>query len=238
MESLNRYVYVENNPLSLTDPKGTMDRPAQVLTTMADLNFMHSDENSYFLEGQSPDVITDTTVVIASNEPPPENGEQESATGRQPDGSYVAATGPGSEISKIDRAADRGTPVPLVGSGECVALTSHLTGVTDHTPSWERGPRVVNDDGTLNTAVKPGTAVATFDKNGKYPSGDVPKNSGTFLGPGVASGKGSIRLMDQWNAHPPNPANPPQSRDVRFNADAGRDVSNNSNAYYVILVPR
>ena len=97
---------------------------------------------------------------------------------------------------------------------------------------------MVHADGTLNSDVKPGTAIATFDANGRYPSGPVAKNSGVFLGPGVSSGRGSIRIMDQWNAHPPHPAEPPQSRDVRFYQDPTRDVSNNSNAYYVIIVPR
>lgn len=159
-------------------------------------------------------------------------------TGRQADGSYVAPTGPGSEIARIDAAADAGKPVALVGSGECVALTSQLTGVTDQTTRWIAGQPVVLPNGTLNPDVKPGTAVATFDANGNYPRGNVAKNSGVVLGPGVASGKGSIRLMDQWKAHPPNPANPPQSRDVRFYSDPTANVSNNSNAYYVILVPR
>ena len=105
----------------------------------------------------------------------------------------------------------------LVGDGECVALTSKLTGVTDHTPAWTHGPPVVFSDGTINSAVKPGTAIAAgWDAEGHYPRGHVAKNSGVFLGPGVASGHGSISIVDQWKAHPPNPANPPQSRDVRF----------------------
>jgi hypothetical protein len=133
----------------------------------------------------------------------------------------------------MDLAADQGHPVDLVGNGnekgECVALTSQLTGVTADTSQWRAGPKVVNADGTLNSAVKPGTAIATFDSNGRYPGPNVKdKNSATFLGPGVYSGNGGIRVMDQWKAHPPNSAHAPQSR----------DVSNNSNSYFVIIVPR
>lgn len=103
-------------------------------------------------------------------------------------------------------------------------------------PSMDAGTE--GRDGTINSAVKPGTAMATFDANGQYPRGRVEKNSGVFLGPAVLGGSGSVRVMDQWNAHPPNPANPPRSRDVRFNANPTRDLSNNSNAYHVIIVPR
>jgi hypothetical protein len=116
-----------------------------------------------------------------------------------------------------------------------VALTSQLTGVTAHTADWTQGPKVLNPDGTINSAVKPGTAIATFDSNGRYPTSD-PRNSATFLSPGVYSGGGSIRVTDQWNAHGQNPAENPQSRDVRFYSDTTRNISNNSNAYYVIIV--
>jgi RHS repeat-associated protein len=232
-QSLNLYSYVENSPVSRVDPIG------------------HATEDAFYNSGGFGDPSTtlafdwmssavedEAEQDAAAPQPAPAQPQaQNNTTGRQPDGSYVAATGPGSEVAKIDAAADEGKPVPLVGSGECVALTSKLTGVTDHTPDWTQGPKVVNVDGTINSAVKPGTAIAAgWDANGHYPRGNVPKNSGVFLGPGVASGKGSIGLMDQWKAHPPNPANPPQSRDVRFYSDPSLNVSNNSNSYYVIIV--
>src|SRR5262249_38770905 len=110
-------------------------------------------------EAQQGSTSTGSTQSAASSGQP--QATPQPTTGRQPDGSYVAPTGPGSEIARINAAADAGHPVPLVGNGECVALTSKLTGVTDHTPDWTQGPKVVNADGTLNSAVKPGTAIAT-----------------------------------------------------------------------------
>jgi hypothetical protein len=94
-------------------------------------------------------------------------------------------------------------------------------------------------DGKINPKIKPGTAIATFDKKGHYPgSGDPHKNSGIFLGPGLFTGPGGIQILDQWPAYPPNAAHPPQPRDMRYYGDPAHDVSNNSHAYYVIILAR
>jgi hypothetical protein len=44
----------------------------------------------------------------------------------------------------------------------------------------------------------------------------------------------SVWVLDQWPAHAPNPAHPPQPREVLN--DNSRGISNNSNSYHVILV--
>jgi hypothetical protein len=113
----------------------------------------------------------------------------------------------------------------IVGNGQCVSACSKFSGVTGDTKLWRAGAGVAD-----NGDVKPGTAIATFDSNGRYPTGKD-KNSGIYLGPGT---KGSIWILDQWPAHDPNPAHPPQPRELLN--DNARGVSNNSNAYHVILV--
>ena len=231
--TLNLYSYTENGPINRIDADGHNVVGMDGLRRSTTGGFNEID--NVIASIMAADSAFDLYAQAVNAQPQQAQNPQ---SGRQPDGSYMAPTGKNSEIAKMDAAADQGKPMSLVGSGECVALTSHLTGVTEHTASWRQGPKVVNADGTINDAVKPGTAIATFDSSGHYRHGPGAKNSGVFLGPGIYSGKGSIRIIDQWNAHPPNPANPPQSRDVRFYNNAIADVSNNANAYYVIIVPR
>lgn len=231
-QTLNLYAYVANNPTTFSD----MDGHVMQSRNSADAARRIDGTDPFLTFGVDPTRSSETTTVTIYVSDTSDGTAQ--STGRQPDGSYRAPTGSGSAIAKFEAAANGGKPMGLVGSGECVDLTSHLTGVTQNTTLWRRGPKVVNADGTINSAVQPGTAIATFDANGRYPRGKVPKNSATFLGPGIAAGRGSISVMDQWNAHGQSPAELPQSRDVRYYADSSKNVSNNSNAYYVIVVPR
>jgi hypothetical protein len=147
--------------------------------------------------------------------------------GRQPDGSYIAPTGSGSEIGKI---TDPASPLPpMIGNGQCVTACAHFSGVTARTKQWTEGAAVAN-----NGSIPIGTAIATFGSNGRYPtSGD--QNSGIYMGQGK---NGSILILDQWPAHPVSgtPARPAQIREMRL--DDGRTLSNSAQAYHVIIVPR
>jgi len=131
------------------------------------------------------------------------------------------------------------SPSDIVGNGECVSACKKFAGLEGtSTSQWRAGEPVVID-GKINPNIKPGTAIATFDSNGRYPGQDDPhKNSGIFLGAGVMGGPGSARILDQWPAYASNPAHPPQPRDMRYYADPTHDVSNNSHAYYVIMLAR
>jgi RHS repeat-associated protein len=118
-------------------------------------------------------------------------------------------------------------------NNECVDLTKKFSGMGNFvdTSLWRAGPKVVDDKD-----IKPGTAIATFNTTGKnkghYPKGDVPKNSGIYLGPGV---NGSVWILDQWPARPQigQKGNSPRERELLPNAPY---ASNNSNAYFVIMV--
>jgi hypothetical protein len=90
----------------------------------------------------------------------------------------------------------------------------------------------VNGKWVINPAVKKGTAIATFDSNGKYFPGSDHKNSGIYLGPGLFSSSNS-RILDQWPGSPG-----PRPRDIWLTGGFGDwDVSNHSNAYFAIKTP-
>jgi hypothetical protein len=125
--------------------------------------------------------------------------------------------------------ATRPSQSDVIGNGECVTACKKFSGLEGtSTSQWRAGPQVTTDKD-----IKPGTAIATFDSNGRYPKGDQPKNSGIYLGRGT---NGSIWILDQWPARSGTGQkdHPPQPRELL--TDNSRGASNNSNAYHVILV--
>ena len=97
---------------------------------------------------------------------------------------------------------------------------------------------MINDDGTVNKNLQKGTAVGTFDSNGKYFPNSKEKNSGIFMG---SKANETFRLVDQWPTVRDSRGNvrreavPPHERTVGPN---GANPSDNSYAYYVIIVKR
>jgi RHS repeat-associated protein len=81
------------------------------------------------------------------------------------------------EISAIAHGPDWPQATKYYGeSHQCVSLTKHFAKLPC-TDCWRAGPKVLGND------VAPGTAIATFNDNGRYPqSNDVSKNSGIYLG--------------------------------------------------------
>jgi hypothetical protein len=107
-------------------------------------------------------------------------------------------------------------------NGECVDLTKKFSGMAKDnvgTPQWTKGLKV-----DKNTKV--GTAIATFNNEGRYPSRHG-WNSGIYLGQGDHN---SIWILDQWPGHPPQP------RQLYPDSSAARPED--ANAYSVIRVPR
>ena len=113
-----------------------------------------------------------------------------------------------------------------VGSGECVALVEKATGAP-HASAWTRGALVKG-----NTAIKPGTAIATFDAAGKYANHRHGNHAAIYLGQD-ASG---IQVIDQWNATDPvthkRKPHPPSKRTISFNDKKG--AQDNGNKFSVI----
>ncbi len=96
-------------------------------------------------------------------------------------GDPAAAAAPGRYVGDNPR---QWAGQPSVGSGECVPLVQAATGALRAT-EWRPGVPVQG-----NTAIRPGTAIATFDSNGHYTG-----HAAIYLGQDT----NGIQVVDQWN---------------------------------------
>ena len=108
----------------------------------------------------------------------------------------------------------------LVGDGECVAFVRAAANVP-HTLTWTRGDLVKG-----NAVVKPGTAIATFDPNGKYGNQiDGRSHAAIYLD----QTEEGLVVLDQWK-RPEN--HPVQVRTIPF---GNTSPANDGNQFFVIL---
>ncbi|WP_374327378.1 BPSL0067 family protein [Azonexus sp.] len=77
------------------------------------------------------------------------------------------------------------------GNTECVEFVRQATNAPQ-TVSWKKGVQVIE---AKPGSIPRGTAIATFDKNGRYPTDSHGKHAAIYLSHD-ASG---IRVLDQWN---------------------------------------
>jgi hypothetical protein len=106
------------------------------------------------------------------------------------------------------------------GNGHCVALVCSLTGLPS-TSHWRRGASV------HSVTLEPGTAVATFDPDGRYGNHtDQSSHAAVLLG---QHDDGSITVFDQWVGQSPH------QRVIRNRQGAGKWV-NDASRYYVIEI--
>lgn len=146
-------------------------------------------------------------------------GQAQGKYGHQRDGSYIAPTGPGTEIGGI--LVSGGKAKNAIGNGECVTACKHFAGIPYPTSMWKAGRKVLG-----SRSIPIGTAIATFaGRNGRFENGGH-QNSGIYLGQGP---NGGVMILDQWPGHPP------AIREMRVNAPG--DPSNSSDAYRVIITP-
>ncbi len=101
----------------------------------------------------------------------------------------------------------------VYGDGECVALVREWTGAPE-TAKWKKGAQVKG-----NTNLRIGTAIATFNKEGKYEG-----HAAMYQG----QNDKAITVIDQWKGRKAN------YRDIRFQGGKATKVSNDGDAYYVI----
>ena len=205
-QTLNLYTYVENAPVNRIDADGHI--------------CVGGTGSAFWCSADDP-------PAEATKKADKTNQAQE--TGRQPDGSYKAPTGPGSEIYK----RGHGGKDHVIGKGQCVTACAKFSGVTPNTKKWQRGRPATE---LTDTDKDKGLAIATFDSSGHYPT-DGQQNSAIFMGRGT---HGSIETFEQWPpGHGRNSAVPPFGRNIPDYGpnDTEHSRSDNASDYYVILVP-
>jgi hypothetical protein len=111
--------------------------------------------------------------------------------------------------------------VNSAGKTECAEFVRQATGAP-HTIAWKMGTKV--------SEAKPGeilrgTAIATFDSNGKYPVDDKGKHAAIYLEHNVLR----ILVLDQWNDQ-----GEVKQRPIAFKRPAATRRSNNGDTFYVI----
>jgi hypothetical protein len=108
----------------------------------------------------------------------------------------------------------------VVGSGQCVAFVQQASGAP-LTSGWNQGSIVRGD-----LALQAGTAIATFDSNGRYTnSTDGTSHAAIYIGQNEIG----LQVWDQWKGQPVH------QRTIRFQGGAvGVKPVNDGDAFYVI----
>jgi hypothetical protein len=91
------------------------------------------------------------------------------------------------------------------------------------TRNWVEGEEIT---GPNQPALATGTAIATFDEDGNYPQGNVPKHAAIF----VSYTDNGIIVYDQWAGQPPH------IRTITF--DNAKLPQNNAYSYSVIMTKK
>ena len=106
----------------------------------------------------------------------------------------------------------------VVGDGHCVALVQEAAGapVTTH---WRCGAKVTDD-------VPRGTAIATFDPNGRYGNHVDGRSHAAIL---LAVNTDGLRVLDQWVGQPAH------QRTIAFRNGSG-DAVNDGDQFHVVEV--
>lgn len=105
-----------------------------------------------------------------------------------------------------------------------VQMTTHAP----HTTMWRPGIKVKD---ALPGEIEPGTAIATFDENGRYPTTDPP---GRHAGIYVSHDGNGITLIDQWAGDDPKTA--PGKRTIPYRGPALSGWQGNGDYYYVVEI--
>jgi hypothetical protein len=119
------------------------------------------------------------------------------------------------------KAAYNGT---VVGSGQCVAFVAKAAGAPP-TLHWSRGKKVAG-----NLLLTGGTAIATFDQNGKYGNHTDGRSHAAIY---VSQNSLGIQVYDQWLGQPVH------TRNIAFHRSSAKTAKpvnpvNDGDAFYVI----
>jgi hypothetical protein len=107
------------------------------------------------------------------------------------------------------------------GNAECVEFVRQATGAPQ-TLIWKMGKKV--SDAKLGEIVR-GTAIATFDPSGKYPTDARGKHAAIYLEHNAQR----ILVLDQWNDQ-----GEVKPRPIWFNRPKSSKRSNDADTFYVI----
>lgn len=114
-----------------------------------------------------------------------------------------------------------GAKTALVGNGHCVALVREATGAPP-TGEWVKGPKVKG-----NQTIPKGSAIATFNAEGKYANQSTGNHAAIFISVSDAG----IVVLDQWVSKDPAK---PSERTIRFKNGVG-SASNDGDQFSLIL---
>lgn len=111
--------------------------------------------------------------------------------------------------------------VSAQGRTECVEFVRQATSAPQ-TISWKKGKKV--SDAKFGEILR-GTAIATFDSSGKYPTDALGKHAAIYLEHDTQR----ILVLDQWNDQ-----GEVKQRSISFNRPKGTKRSNDADTFYVI----
>ena len=107
------------------------------------------------------------------------------------------------------------------GKSECVEFVRQSTGAPQ-SAIWKKGKKISDAD---FGEIRRGTAIATFDSNGKYPVDGRGKHAAIYLEHNAQR----ILVLDQWNDQ-----GEVKQRPIWFNRPKGTKRSNDADTFYVI----
>jgi type VI secretion system secreted protein VgrG len=107
------------------------------------------------------------------------------------------------------------------GSTECVEFVRQTTGAPQ-TKDWKKGKKVSD---AKPGEIPRGTAIATFDSNGKYPTDKLGKHAAIYL----EHNQDQILVLDQWKKQ-----GKVEQRPIQFKQPKGTKRSNDADTFYVI----
>jgi len=107
------------------------------------------------------------------------------------------------------------------GHTECAEFIRQATNAPS-TPVWKKGRKV--SEANLGDILR-GTAIATFDDAGRYPTDALGRHAAIYL----SHTSGGISVLDQWNAQ-----GEVKPRLIQFNKPKGTSRSNDGSTFFVI----
>lgn len=107
----------------------------------------------------------------------------------------------------------------IIGTGHCVPFVREVTGAPRST-DWRRGDRV------RDVSPPPGTAIATFDDDGNYPSHTDGRSHAAIL---IAVTSNGLLVADQWQGQPVH------ERVIRYRDGVG-DAANDGDQFFIVEI--